>query len=224
MILNTMAICLPRVATSNDAPRESTATRVNGVRRDSDRGSCCAISIGCTISMSIRCIYLRYGSIRTPAPGPPYDLSILGPESEWRVEPAINTQRSTLLPTAACELPYTLPQDFTLFVLLQEKTPEIWMRKLDWIAQHGGMALVDVHPDYLCFDNAIATSREYPVAHYKSFLEYVSRRYERRLLEHDTEKGGPVLRCVSRRLQQLAKARPIRHNFLWMSQFSEWDM
>lgn len=76
------------------------------------------------------------------------------------------------------ELPYTLPQDFTLFVLLQEKTPEIWMRKLDWIARHGGMALVDVHPDYLCFDNAIATSREYPVAHYKSFLEYVSRHYE----------------------------------------------
>jgi hypothetical protein len=75
------------------------------------------------------------------------------------------------------ELPYTLPQDFTLFVLLQENTPEIWMRKLDWIAQHGGMALVDVHPDYLSLDNAIATSREYPVAHYKSFLEYVSRRY-----------------------------------------------
>jgi peptidoglycan/xylan/chitin deacetylase (PgdA/CDA1 family) len=75
------------------------------------------------------------------------------------------------------ELPYTLPQDFTLFVLLQEKTPEIWMRKLDWIAEHGGMALIDVHPDYLCFDGAAATSREYPVAHYKSFLEYVKRRY-----------------------------------------------
>ena len=75
------------------------------------------------------------------------------------------------------ELPYTLPQDFTLFVLLQEKTPEIWMRKLDWIAQHGGMALVDVHPDYLSFDNAIATSREYPVDHYRSFLNYVNQRY-----------------------------------------------
>jgi hypothetical protein len=76
------------------------------------------------------------------------------------------------------ELPYTLPQDFTLFVLLQERTPEIWMRKLDWIAQHGGMALVDVHPDYLCIDGATTTSREYPVAHYKSFLEYVSRHYD----------------------------------------------
>jgi hypothetical protein len=75
------------------------------------------------------------------------------------------------------ELPYTLPQDFTLFVLLREKTPEIWMRKLDWIAQHGGMALVDVHPDYLCFDDTRVGSMEYPVTHYKSFLDYVSRQY-----------------------------------------------
>ncbi len=74
------------------------------------------------------------------------------------------------------ELPYTLPQDFTLFVLLQEKTPEIWLRKLDWIAQHGGMALVDVHPDYLCFDGAPGPM-QYPVSHYKFFLDYVSRQY-----------------------------------------------
>ena len=32
------------------------------------------------------------------------------------------------------ELPYTLPQDSTLFLLLREPTPEIWIRKLDWIA------------------------------------------------------------------------------------------
>src|SRR5258708_30258038 len=34
------------------------------------------------------------------------------------------------------ELPYTLPQDSTLFVLLQEKPPAVWLRKLDWVAQH----------------------------------------------------------------------------------------
>ena len=33
------------------------------------------------------------------------------------------------------ELPYTLPQDFLLFVLLQEKNIDIWKRKLDWIAE-----------------------------------------------------------------------------------------
>ncbi len=26
--------------------------------------------------------------------------------------------------------------------------------KIDWIARHGGMALVNVHPDYLCLDGA----------------------------------------------------------------------
>jgi hypothetical protein len=101
----------------------------------------------------------------------------------WVPQPGTNHQS----PIANCsagarngyiELPYTLPQDSTLFVLLQEKTPEIWMRKLDWIAQHGGMALVDVHPDYLCFDDAMARPREYPVTHYKSFLDYVSRQYD----------------------------------------------
>jgi hypothetical protein len=75
------------------------------------------------------------------------------------------------------ELPYTLPQDFTLFLLFREQTIDIWRRKLDWIAQHGGMALVDVHPDYLCFDGSMPGPREYPVSHYKSFLEYVGRRY-----------------------------------------------
>ena len=49
------------------------------------------------------------------------------------------------------ELPYTLAQDSTLFILLQEQSAEIWRRKLDWVAEHGGMALVNVHPDYLTF-------------------------------------------------------------------------
>jgi hypothetical protein len=76
------------------------------------------------------------------------------------------------------ELPYTLPQDFTLFLLFREQTIDIWLRKLDWIAQHGGMALVDVHPDYLCFDGSTPGPREYPAAHYRSFLEYVRRQYD----------------------------------------------
>jgi len=62
-----------------------------------------------------------------------------------------NSQLSTMSSSRGgyVELPYTLPQDSTLFVLLQEKTPAIWQRKLDWIAQHGGMALVLTHPDYM---------------------------------------------------------------------------
>jgi glycosyltransferase involved in cell wall biosynthesis len=75
------------------------------------------------------------------------------------------------------ELPYTLPQDSTLFLVLRESTPEIWMRKLDWIAQHGGMVLLDVHPDYISFDGSPRTTTEYPVALYREFLNYVKTRY-----------------------------------------------
>jgi glycosyltransferase involved in cell wall biosynthesis len=75
------------------------------------------------------------------------------------------------------ELPYTLPQDSTLFLVLRETTPEIWMRKLDWIAQHGGMILLDVHPDYMSFNGSPQTTTEYPVALYREFLTYVKTRY-----------------------------------------------
>jgi peptidoglycan/xylan/chitin deacetylase (PgdA/CDA1 family) len=47
------------------------------------------------------------------------------------------------------EMPYTLPQDFTPFILMKEKTPKIWTDKLDWIALNEGMVLVNVHPDYI---------------------------------------------------------------------------
>ncbi len=74
------------------------------------------------------------------------------------------------------ELPYTLPQDSTLFLVLQEKSPDIWLRKLDWIAEHGGMALVNVHPDYLRLEGG-PNPRTYPVAHYQALLEHVKSRY-----------------------------------------------
>lgn len=69
------------------------------------------------------------------------------------------------------ELPYTLAQDSTLFVLLQERGIEIWKQKLDWIARHGGMALLNVHPDYVCFDGT-ARPNEFGVNHYLEFLKY----------------------------------------------------
>ena len=75
------------------------------------------------------------------------------------------------------ELPYTLPQDFTLFLLLREKTAEIWCRKLDWIAGHGGMALVDSHPDYMALNGSGPKSGEYPIEFYREFLEYIRSKY-----------------------------------------------
>jgi glycosyltransferase involved in cell wall biosynthesis/peptidoglycan/xylan/chitin deacetylase (PgdA/CDA1 family) len=76
------------------------------------------------------------------------------------------------------ELPYTLSQDFTLFKVLCESNIEIWKRKLDWIAEHGGMALLNTHPDYICFDGAKPARDEYPVSHYQELLSYIREKYE----------------------------------------------
>jgi len=76
------------------------------------------------------------------------------------------------------ELPYTLPQDFTLFVLLQEKSIDIWKQKLDWIVEHGGMALLITHPDYMNGKTAKCDLEEYPMAFYEEFLDYVKSKYE----------------------------------------------
>jgi glycosyltransferase involved in cell wall biosynthesis len=74
------------------------------------------------------------------------------------------------------ELPYTLVQDFTLFILLREPDITIWKKKLDWVAEHGGMALVNVHPDYVSF-NGEPGQDEYPVSLYEDLLRYVRQTY-----------------------------------------------
>jgi glycosyltransferase involved in cell wall biosynthesis len=82
-------------------------------------------------------------------------------------------------PRGYVELPYTLVQDFNLFIVLQEKTIDIWTRKLAWIAQQGGMALTDTHPDYMAFGaGPITKGDEYSVAHYRHFLEHIRETYE----------------------------------------------
>lgn len=75
------------------------------------------------------------------------------------------------------ELPYTLPQDSTLFLIFRERTPDVWLRKLDWVAQNGGMALVNVHPDYIQFSPDRSSSATFPVEFYSQLLKYVRDRY-----------------------------------------------
>lgn len=75
------------------------------------------------------------------------------------------------------ELPYTLPQDFLLFILMEEKNTEIWKTKLDWIAGHGGMALFISHPDYMNF-NETPHYKEYPARYYEEFLEHIRSKYD----------------------------------------------
>jgi hypothetical protein len=75
------------------------------------------------------------------------------------------------------ELPYTLPQDFTLFVLMRETDTGIWKKKLEWIVRKGGMALLNTHPDYMYFYDKKKYVDEYPATFYREFLEHVKDRY-----------------------------------------------
>jgi hypothetical protein len=75
------------------------------------------------------------------------------------------------------ELPYTLVQDSTLFLVLRQRSIQKWKDKLDWVAQHGGMVLVNVHPDYIGFGRSDSSWDEYPATYYSELLEYVRKEY-----------------------------------------------
>jgi predicted glycosyltransferase len=76
-----------------------------------------------------------------------------------------------------CELPYTLVQDFSLFVVLRQPTIETWTRKLAWIAECGGMVMLITHPDYMSFGRIPSKIGQFPVAHYVEFLQHIQRLY-----------------------------------------------
>ncbi len=65
------------------------------------------------------------------------------------------------------ELPYTLPQDHTLFEVLRINPLHVWLHKARWVRSVGGMVLMITHPDYL-------DSEERRMA-YRQFLEEISR-------------------------------------------------
>lgn len=75
-------------------------------------------------------------------------------------------------PPGYVELPYTLPQDSTLFLFLGETTIDIWKKKLEWIVARGGMALLNVHPDYDMGADGTAVVR------YGEFLRYLTSRHK----------------------------------------------
>ena len=64
------------------------------------------------------------------------------------------------------ELPYTMPQDHTLFYVLKKRDINIWMKKADWILKNRGMILTLTHPDYLQENNHLSL--------YKELLQYLS--------------------------------------------------
>lgn len=76
------------------------------------------------------------------------------------------------------ELPYTLAQDFTLYVLMKEPNIDIWKKKVDWIVQNKGMVLVNVHPDYISFENDPMGPEQFPIKFYTELLTYIKTKYK----------------------------------------------
>lgn len=66
------------------------------------------------------------------------------------------------------ELPYTLVQDSTLVYVLNQDHPGIWLEKIEFLAKHHGMALLNSHPDYL------REKRNFAI--YKEFLQTMKTR------------------------------------------------
>lgn len=66
------------------------------------------------------------------------------------------------------ELPYTLVQDHTLMITLGERSPRIWLEKVDFLSRYSGMALSLTHPDYLLEPRRLAV--------YEQFLQAMKER------------------------------------------------
>jgi hypothetical protein len=118
-----------------------------------------------------------------------HDLNILYDASTFDVDPfepnpdGVGTIFPFIVKNELCgksyvELPYTLPQDFTVFILMRQKNINIWKRKLDWIVENGGMALVLTHPDYMNIERTKLSIDEYPVEYYLDFLLYIKNKYK----------------------------------------------
>ena len=109
-----------------------------------------------------------------------YDASTFDTDPFEPQSDGVNTIFPFWVPREGCtgyvELPYTLPQDSTLFLVFQETGIDVWKSKLDWVAAHGGLALVNVHPDYMNFGGRRSSS-EYGAELYEEFLEYVAKYY-----------------------------------------------
>lgn len=111
-----------------------------------------------------------------------YDLSTFDIDPFEPQSDGVNTIFPFIVPRTTAEdgyveMPYTLPQDHGLFIIQMQRNNDIWKRKLDWIAKKGGLALLNVHPDYVKLGNGKKGYEEYHPDLYTNFLEYVATRY-----------------------------------------------
>ena len=75
------------------------------------------------------------------------------------------------------EMPYTLAQDFTLFILMKEKNNSMWKKKTEYIANRGGMLLLNTHPDYMNFSGEKLKKEEYDINLYIEFLKWLKYKF-----------------------------------------------
>lgn len=70
------------------------------------------------------------------------------------------------------ELPYTLPQDYTLFTLLAHRSPALWLEQVDKIVEEFGLIHSLTHPDRGYLGDAVNRER------YREFLLALAERDE----------------------------------------------
>ncbi len=152
--------------------RES-AVKINNYLQEWNSVGFCSPSMHCNLEWN-HYLNIKY-DIST------FDTDPFEPHSEARVGTIFPfTVKNGTSQGGYVELPYTLPQDFTLFVIMEENSIGIWKKKLDWIVENGGMALLNTHPDYMNFNGGRPGLEEYPAEYYREFLEYVKKKYNGR--------------------------------------------
>ena len=97
------------------------------------------------------------------------------------------------------ELPLTMTQDHTLFVILRQPDERAWVEKAEFLRSRGGMALLDTHPDYLVDRDVLAAYARFlePFAQddraWKALPSEVSGWWRRRAQSH-LERAGKAWR------------------------------
>nr|HQU72348.1 hypothetical protein [Calditrichia bacterium] len=99
------------------------------------------------------------------------------------------------------EMPYTLSQDFTTFILMQEKSTDLWRKKARWIIENGGMILLNTHPDYMFFGDGEQGSEEFDVSLYEDFLLFLKENYA-------GQYWNPLPREAARYVRGMAESPP----------------
>ena len=111
------------------------------------------------------------------------------------------------------ELPYTLPQDLHLFVLMQETSIDIWKKKLHWLAENGGLATERNTPRITWLSGtARPPVMNIPSSAMQHFWITLQATYQGSLLAPSATGAGPLLEAAVRAEQsarQSSGAKPI---------------